>query len=162
MEAMLALRAMALGFAMHLAINAIISYGIAAYFFEREFWFGFLLSLVVLVVLPPIFKFRDALITALFLYLRFNKIVATFDADLRKSGIPSSGDYGYFDADLFLEQVQNDENLPAKARIGAGATLSSLQVLRTTGMVRALFASSALERAIREHWKYDRNSVTDE
>lgn len=136
-----------------LAVSAAIA-GVLTYIFkpDREWLFVFFLILGVLILGPIIFGIKRGLVQAVVLWLQRKRHRDNLLIELRQGNMPTNDGLPYFDSDEYLLAVATDEKLEARQRIKATEILASLQTLRTTNMLAAMFTNSALDAALREHF----------
>ena len=138
---------------LHITVNVALSYAISILFFPDDIVVMFLIFLSIIVFGPVILGLKGVLLESLLFYFRFQTMVDHTMADLRRGGIPSSGEYSHHDVESFLQEVGDDENLPVKARMKAVEVLATLQTVRSSNdFIFAVAFSAVLERAIRQLW----------
>jgi len=146
-------RNLAAGIVIATALDFALAYALAKYFFKDDFLISFLAILAFFWVTPFVFVFKNALFKMIAYHLERKKIRKSLVHEFRKSQFPLLSDTEFNDpADMYFEEVANDESLPKHARIAAAKTIGELSVIAKYSWADAFITYSNLDAALADYF----------
>jgi hypothetical protein len=129
--------------------DALIAYAVAYLFFADDMLFAFLVTLGVIWIVPLALKAKNLVLFSLWGLLNKTTIRGQLVREFRKSQLPLLSRTDFNDpADLYFQEVAEDDKLPKSARLFAAMSLGQLSIISRYSLAEAIFARSNLDAAL--------------
>jgi len=129
--------------------DALIAFCIAYLFFADHILFAFLVTLGVMWLVPLVLKAKNIALFSVWGFLNKTTIRSQLVRDFRKNELPLLSGTDFNDpADLYFQEVADDDTLPKSARLFAAMSLGQLSIVARYSLAEAIFARSNLDAAL--------------
>jgi hypothetical protein len=129
--------------------DALIAFSIAYLFFADTIFFAFLLTLGFMWLVPLVLKAKNLVLFSFWGFLNKTTIRSQLVREFRKSELPLLSRTDFNDpADLYFQEVADDDTHPKSARLFAAMSLGQLSIIARYSFVEAIFARSNLDAAL--------------
>jgi hypothetical protein len=142
-------RARGFGWLFATALDIVLAYLLASWFFSEDLWFGFLLLVGVLWLGPLFFAIKGSIYKTLLYFITRAGTRKTLVQEFRKAQLPllSGTDFNE-PADLYFQEVASDDTLPKEARIYANMLIGQMGIVPIYSSVDTITMHANLDAAL--------------
>ena len=146
-------RSFGFNFAISSILDIALAYVIATFFDSADFWIAFFLILAVIWFVPLIFLLKVNIYKLLLQQLNKTSIRTFLVQSFREAQLPLLSGTNFNDpADLYFQNVEDDDELPKSARRYAGATIGQMSIINHYSIIDAFAFHSNLDAALAQYF----------